>query len=78
MEEILKPWEREKASFHLGFKFHLHEFPGGLAGYGSSFVTAVAQVMVWPGLDPWPRNFHMPWGGQKKEKKKKKLTYVLK
>ena len=27
--------------------------------------------------DPWPRNFHMPRGGQKKKKRKEKKKYLL-
>ena len=30
------------------------EFPGDSAGKGSSAVTAVAQVTVVHGFDPWP------------------------
>ena len=44
------------------------EFPCGPAGYISSVVTAVAQVLRWHGFDPWPGNFCMPWVWAKKKK----------
>ena len=30
------------------------------------------RLQLWRGFDPWPGNFHMPWGLAKKKKKKKK------
>ena len=30
-------------------------------GSGVVIVTAVAQVTVVAGFNPWPRNVHMPW-----------------
>ena len=31
------------------------EFPGGLA------VKDLALLLLWLGVDPWPRNFLIPW-----------------
>ena len=28
-------------------------------------------LLLWPGFDPWPRNFWMPWAWPKKKKKSK-------
>ena len=33
--------------------------------------------LLWFGIDPWPRNFHMPWGQPKKKQNKKKVTLKL-
>ena len=37
------------------------EFSCSAVGLGSVIVTGVAQVAVWPGFNPWSRNFLMPW-----------------
>lgn len=53
------------------YKNALRDFPGGLVGYGSSAVTAVA----W-GLESLLGNFHMSWVWFGK-KKKKRIPCIL-
>ena len=38
-------------------------------------VKHLTLSLLWLGFNPWPRNFHIPWVGQRKTiKKKKKKT----
>ena len=37
--------------------------------------SGVAAVAAW--TEPWPQEFHMPWGDQKKEKKKNSISMCL-
>ena len=54
--------------FHLAYSWKTlaanfkqeREFPGGWA------VKDLALSLLWPGFDPWPRNFCMPWEWPKK------------
>ena len=41
---------QDKIIFHLSTVL---EFPGSLA------VKDLRPSLLWPGFDPWPRNFHM-------------------
>ena len=41
------------------------EFPGSLV-----VKDLVLHGLLWPGLGPWPGNFHMLWLQPKKKKKK--------
>lgn len=34
-------------------------------------VKDLLLLLLWPGLDPWPGNFGMPWTGPRKKKRKK-------
>lgn len=44
------------------------EFPGGLA------VTDLLWSLLGRELDPWPRNFLLPWARPQEKKKKKRLV----
>ena len=33
-------------------------------------------LLLWYGFNPWPRNFHMPWAGPKKEKEEGDLCTI--
>ena len=36
------------------------------------------ESLLWPGDDPWPENFHVPWVRPKKKKKKKNQKVLQK
>jgi len=48
----------------------MQEFPGGLA------VKDPVLSLLRPGFEPWPGNFHIPWGTAKKKKKKKRKLKI--